>query len=265
MARSIQTIEKNITDTLKVSFKLSTSKAAEWKTWVHCIASAIYLFELILDAFKTEMDKQAETMYTGSLTWYNDICYKFQYGYELIYNENTGRYGYSVIDETAQIIKIATVSAINGTLVFKVATMDADGNIIPLSDIQLIGFRNFLDVMAFAGTKISVISTNPDSVVYELIVYYDPATPLNKLENDLSESLNNYKISQKFGGVIYRHKFIEAITRTKGVITAKVNALKRKGAIESVYIDIDTRAELYAGYFDYSPDCVINYININEL
>lgn len=265
MVRSIQTIEKNITDTLKVNFKVSTSKVAEWKIWVHCIASAIYVFELILDTFKTEMDKQAETMYTGSLTWYNDICYKFQYGYELVYNEQTARYGYNTIDETAQIIKIATVSAINGTLVFKVATMDADGNIVPLSDIQLISFRNFLDVMAFAGTKISIISTNPDSVLYNVTVYYDPVSPLDTLKSELSESLNNYRVSQKFGGVIYEHKFIEAITQTKGVVTTKVNSLKRKGSIESVYIDIDTRAELYAGYFDYSPDCIVNFVNINEL
>lgn len=264
MARSIEQIEKVITDNLK-GLSLSASKVAEWHLWVHCFAYVIYSFELIMDAFKKEMDKKAETMYTGSLAWYNEICYRFQFGHELVFNEDTAEISYKEQDENARIIKIASVSVIEQTLAFKIATQDENGKIIPLSEVQLLDFKNYLDVIKFAGTRTSVVSTEADSILYDINVYYEPSTPISDLEAALNESLESFKTEQTFGGVIYYHKFLDAIIRVPGVTTAKINSLKRKGSIDTEYIDIDTRSELYAGYFDYSKDCRITLINANEL
>lgn len=60
MARTIEQIKESITGKLKTSFDLSSSAAAEWRLWVHCVAYAIYMFEIVLDAFKAEMDADAK-------------------------------------------------------------------------------------------------------------------------------------------------------------------------------------------------------------
>ncbi|MFI3322080.1 MAG: hypothetical protein R3Y50_06100 [Rikenellaceae bacterium] len=90
MARTINEIEETITSNLEATFTLSTSAAAEWRLWVHCMAYCIYSFEVVLDLFKAEMDADAEKEVAGSLTWYGEKCYDFQLGHELLFNEVTG-------------------------------------------------------------------------------------------------------------------------------------------------------------------------------
>ena len=52
MARTIEQIEQTITGKLTTggtdALKLSTSAAAEWKSWIHCFAYVIHTFELIV-------------------------------------------------------------------------------------------------------------------------------------------------------------------------------------------------------------------------
>ena len=110
MARTIEQIKESITESLKATFTLSTSAAAEWRLWVHCVAYAIYMFELVLDAFKAEMDADAEKEVAGTLTWYNDKCYEFQMGHELVFDTVTGLLEYEQADEAARVIKIASVN-----------------------------------------------------------------------------------------------------------------------------------------------------------
>ena len=97
MARTIEQIEKSITERLKVSFTLSTSAASEWRLWVHCMAYGIYLFEIVLDTFKKEMDEDAEKEVAGTVTWYNDKCYEFQMGHELVFDTVTGLLEYPTV------------------------------------------------------------------------------------------------------------------------------------------------------------------------
>ena len=172
MARTIQQIEQSITERLKVSFSLSTSAASEWRLWVHCVAYGIYLFEIVLDTFKKEMDEDAEKEVAGTVTWYNDKCYEFQMGHELVFDTVTGLLEYPTVDESARVIKIASVNvAEDNTIMFRVATEDEAGKIVPLTSNQLLNFKNYIDAIKFAGTKSEVISTDADEVRYDIKVY----------------------------------------------------------------------------------------------
>ena len=90
MARTIEQIKESITGKLKASFDLSTSAAAEWRLWVHCGAYAIYMFDIVFDAFKAEMDADATKEVSGTLIWYNDKCYEFQIVHALLFTIVTG-------------------------------------------------------------------------------------------------------------------------------------------------------------------------------
>lgn len=266
MARTIDEIKKDITAKLTAKFELSVSAAAEWRMWVHCVSYAIYVFEVILDAFQAEMDNKADTIVPGSLTWYTEMCYRYQFGHELLFNRDTALLYYDKEDTDAQIIKIASVKEVDRLLLFKVATKDADDVIVPLSEVQLLNFRNYLDAVKFAGSKTQVISTQPDIVRYHVKVWYDPATPTTVLEENIKTSLDSFRTEQWFGGMVYASGFQDAIKRVSGVVTAKLLSFERKGIQDDDYIPIDVRADLYAGYFNYADEgCTVELININDL
>lgn len=266
MARTIEQIKTDITTNLMARLSLSTSAAAEWRMWVHCSAYAIYAFEVILDAFQREMDNKADTIVPGSLTWYTEMCYRYQFGHELLFNRDTALLYYAAEDAGAKIIKIASVKEVDRLLLFKIATKNAEGVIVPLSEVQLLNFKNYLDALKFAGSKTQVISTEPDTVRYNVKVWYDPATPTTVLDETILASLDSFRTEQWFGGMIYASGFLDAIKRVSGVITAKLITLERKGIQDEAYIPIDVRADLYAGYFNYGAEgCSIQLININDL
>nr|DAO49736.1 MAG TPA: Baseplate structural protein [Caudoviricetes sp.] len=266
MARTIQQIEESITGRLQATFSLSTSAASEWRLWVHCVAYCIYSFELVLDAFKREMDADAEKEVAGTVTWYNDKCYEFQMGHELVFDTVTGLLEYPVVDESARVIKIASVNvAEDNTIMFRVATEDEAGKIVPLTSNQLLNFKNYIDAIKFAGTKSEVISTDADEVRYDIKVYYNPANPVDSVQEAVLASLEEFKTAQKFGGVIYSHKMLEAVTAVAGVVTAKMVALSRKGTEDEDFIPIDTMATLHAGYFNYTEDSKLEMVSINDI
>lgn len=266
MARTIEQIKTDVTAKLQTSFTLSTSATAEWRLWVHCMAYAIYMFEVTLDVFKSEMDADIKKTTAGTLTWYNDKCYEFQQGHELLFNTTTGLLEYGRIDEASRVIKIASVNVnTGGILFFRVATKDESGSIVPITNMQLINFKNYIDAVKFAGTKSTIISTDADLVRYEMTVYYNPATPVETIRTNVLAALEEFKTSQKFGGVIYRHKMLEAVTSVNNVITGKLTALTRKGTEDSEFIDIDTLAYLHAGYFNYTDDSTLTLTSINDI
>nr|DAQ05173.1 MAG TPA: Baseplate structural protein [Bacteriophage sp.] len=265
MARTIQKIEESITGKLRTSFSLSTSAASEWRSWVHCVAYAIHMFELALDTFKAETEVLAARSVAGTLSWYNERCHEFQLGYDLTFDTDTGRLGYDVMDESARIIKVASViPSEDGTVVFRVATQDEEGNIVPLSDTQLRNFTDYIEAIKFAGIRTSVISTYADTLRYELTVYYSPSSTLDFVRRSVSEALDGFRASRRFGGTVYRHKMIEAVTETPGVVTAELRALSSKSHWEDSYRDIGAYADLYAGYFNYAGDCEIDFVPLND-
>lgn len=266
MARTIKQIEQTIESALVTSLSLSSSTAAEWRMWIHAIAYAINVFEVILDVFKAEMEEVAASAVPGSLTWYSEMCYRFQYGYELLFNRTTAELYYETEDEAAKIIKIASVKETDRTLLFKVATKDEEETIVPLSDVQLLNFKNYIDSIKFAGSKTEVVSTAPDLVRYSVKVYYDPATPTPTLEDAIAESLDSFRTEQWFGGMIYSQGFIDAIMRVPGVITVNLLSLERKGTHDEEFLPVGVRSDLYAGYFNYVEEGnVIELISINDL
>lgn len=264
MARTIEQIKATITSKLQTSFTLSTSVAAEWRLWVHCMAYCIYMFEVALDLFKTEMESNTQKEVAGTLTWYNEKCYEFQLGHELIFDKTTGLLKYARLDESARIIKIASVNVVNNNLCFRVATKNSTNEIVPLKDVELLNFRNYIEAIKFAGTKSQIISTLADSVRYELVVYYNPAHSVTAVESLVQSALSEFKTSQRFGGVLYRHKLIEAITSVDGVVTAKLIRLELSNTEIPTFNEIDTLAYLHSGYFDYTKDSILTLTSIND-
>ena len=266
MARTIERIEGSITERLRTTFTLSTSAAAEWRLWARCVAYCVHLFEVVLDTFKAEMDADADREVAGTLTWYNNKCYEFQMGHELVFDEVTGLLGYAADDEAARVVKIASVSvADDNTIIFRVATLDEAGEIVPLTSERLLNFKNYVDAIKFAGTKTQVVSTDADEVRYAIRAWYDPVNPVGTVRDAILDALEAYKTSRRFGGVIYTHEMLEAVTGVAGVVTAKLVSLSRKGTEDAGFAAIDTMSTLHAGYFNYTEDSSLELVSINDI
>ena len=264
MARTISDIAQNITEGLQSKFPLSFSSVAEWRLWTNLVATAIHTFELILDRFKAEVENTVMTARPGTLKWYTELCFLFQNGHELVFDETTARVNYPVDDPAARITAVAAVREGEGQIVFKVAKRQG-AEIVPFGDVERLNFANYINEVKFAGTRTSVVSTAADEVLYDVTLYYDPAYPVELVQERAEAALEAFKTGQMFGGILYSGRFVDALQQVEGVVTVDLHSIKRKGATDGGYTDVGVRSELEAGYFNYDSGSEIEYVNSYEL
>lgn len=267
MARTMNEIQNEMITSLqaKSGLTLSTSKVAEWKLWTYVVAAAIHTFEIALDVFKSETDSLTNKITPGTVRWYAEMCYRYQEGHELLFDENTAMLYYEQNDTDAQIIKAVAIRENDNKLTVKVATRNEDNKIIPLNQEQLYNFTAYIDSIKFAGMGVNVISTSEDHLRYHLEVYFESSVPAAIVRANITEALELFKASLGFDSMIYKQRFIDAVMGASGVVTCELKALDRKGATAGEYIPVGIYSELEAGYFEYDKECVLTLKSIKEI
>ena len=254
---------------------LSTSKVGEWSLWTYVVAVAIHAFELILDLFRKEMETLTSEATPGTLRWYAEMCRRFQYGDELVYNPDTGMLSYPVTDESKQIIAAVAVSeaaADEGEMAIfvKVAKLDGD-KLVELDEAEKRALANYLDAIRFVGCRVETISSNADSICYDLTVYHDPLVPEGTVRQAMEEALTAFKATIDFDGILYRQRLLDAVMAVDGVVTCKLDGLFRHSSLTDGWVPVDTHAALDAGYFEFADEevegkqCVLHVVSVNDL
>lgn len=278
MARTITEIKQAITGSVRDNLPgLSGSKSSEWGLWAYIVAVAIHAFELILDAFRQEINALTSRITPGTMRWYAEMCKRFQNGDSLEFDETTALLYYPVDNPDKRIIEVAAVSertGESGYLSIKVAKKDGDGKIIELDKTELYNFKAYIDAIKFAGCKVDIVSTNADQLYYRLTVYHDPAVPSESIRTAAEAALERFKTSIDFDGVVYRQKLIDTIMDVEGVTTCVLDSLKQhsyQDKDDHDWTDVGTHATLDAGYFEWADGsvadmkCEIVVKTINEL
>lgn len=267
MARTISEIQDSIIASVneQTGLSLSTSKVAEWRLWTYIFAVAIYTFEIILDAFRSEIDVITNKITPGTTRWYAEMCYRFQNGHELLFDETKAMLYYDKTDPDARIVKIVAISEDKNRLSIKAAKRDNSGKIVPLSIEERYNFSSYIDAIKFAGVDTNIISTSADRIRYNLEVYFDPAIPNTLVQEYVEKALDSFKASLGFDSMIYKQRFIDAVMDAEGVVTCNLVLLERKGVTDEDFTPIGIYAELESGYFEYDPDCVVTLKSIKEL
>lgn len=258
MARTIKDIQSVINADLQAKHPtLSNSAVAQWRllTWV--VATAIYTFELILDAFRVEIDAAADKITPGTLRWYVEQCKRFQNGHELKFNEQTAQLYYENDDPTARIISVVAATEGIKKLSIKVAKLDSQNKIIPLTADELYNFTGYVDSIKFAGIETMTVSTNADLLKYKVEVYFDPAVPVTTVKANILTALDRFRSDIGFNSMLYRQRFVDAIMSVQGVVTVELLSLTRKGTSMADFADVAVSEELESGYFDYTSDSEI--------
>lgn len=267
MARTISEIQEEIITAVRqeTGLALSSSKVAEWRLWTYVFALAIHTFELILDAFRSEIDTITDKITPGTTRWYAEMCYRFQNGHELLFDDSTAMLYYKDDDPEAQIVKIVAIAENKNKLSIKAATRDNTGKIVPLSADELYNFSSYVDAIKFAGVDTNVISTTADLLRYDLEVYFEPAIPHTLVRENIEAALDGFKASLGFDSIIYRQRFIDAVMDAEGVVTCNLASLERKGPTDEEFVPVGIYAELESGYFEYDMGCTVTLKSVKEL
>lgn len=263
--RTIKEITQSIASNLvAIGLNLSTSAVAEWRSWASAIATAIASIEAIFDEFRREIDLKVYRNAPGTARWCAEVAKRFQNGHEYKFDPATMQMYYDVIDPAAQIVSIVSVTEGLKVVSFKVAKQ-SEGAISPLSEDELRNFKGYIYSVMPAGIKSAVISTTPDSIRYEMNVYYDAAYPYNAMLELVQSALAEFRTSLDFNSMFYRQRFIDAVMNIEGVVTVDLAKIESASASRPEHTAMGVAAELESGYFDYDPQSVLNVKAISEL
>jgi hypothetical protein len=160
---------------------LSVSKVAVWRLFTYIFAYAIWVHEQLFEQSKTEIDNITINRVFGQLPWYVEKAKLFQLGDELVFINNE-YYGYEVIDETKQVVTQASATNSDGIIILKLAK-GVSGSFEKLATNELTAINLYFkgtqgvqtnDGMAPAGTKLTIISEDPDDMKMHVDVFVDP-------------------------------------------------------------------------------------------
>lgn len=197
---------------------------------VAIVAFVAFVGESVVFNLKKEIDERITTQMYASLPWWHEQCLNFQYGHELVLNNETFAFGYEVIDEQAQIVKFASVrqqqDACTSLAVF---VNKADKG--ALSGIELDVFERYIKKIAPAGIQVSVFSEEPDRIKVALQVVYNPLL-LNSEGKSITggnypvkEAIHSYADSISLAGQFNKNHLIDEVQRAEGVVDVVLESI----------------------------------------
>ena len=221
--------------------------------WFSIVATAIYILETLFDAFKEDVDAKIAEAFVATIPWYHKIALAFQYGDELVYDENTQGYVYPEIDTSKQIVKFAACRDLGGLVYVLASKEDASGNPTALSAPELSAFDSYLRQSKPAGVLLQTDSFNPDQVRVSVTVQYNPQVinGTGQLISDptvypVEEAIDAYLSGIVYGGALNKTKLVDAIQSAPGVVDV---------ILSNVLVKPDTGSE-------YSPVSGNNYTSV---
>jgi len=263
--------------------QLSVSKVAIWRLIMNVVAYALWTQEKLYDIFKTEIETTLENREFGQTPWYVEKSKEFQLGYQLEWLNNR-YYGYTTIDEDAQIITQATAIVTNGIILIKVAKGEV-GSLEKLDADELNGFTVYMKggvtieqatkALAPAGTNLDILSEDADELKFAIDIFYNSQV-LNSSGESLEDgakpvetAITNYIQQISFDSKFKISALIDAIQAVVGVRNVVVNNCDAKTATQiwadatNVITEIGKQYIARAGYLamgsDYELDGYYDY------
>ena len=203
--------------------KMSIINAFTWVT-----AAAIYSFETLIDVFTTDIAKTFTQRINGPSAYYANAMLKWQYGDDLIINDEGTAFHYATEDTTKRLITHVSYQEYyneefkDNILILKVASGEGR-SLSQLSDEELIAARAYLNQIKFAGVKCNVVSRRGDVLVPRVTVYYDGAITKEELYDNIDTALIDFIVNMKFDSLIYSQKIIDAIQKVEHVTDVHID------------------------------------------
>lgn len=255
----------------------SNSRAAVWRLLFYICAVSISIVENLFDLLVEQVNIKADSIIAGTLNWYADQTKLYQHGDTLIYNAETGYYGYATNEPDLQIVKLAACSDdTSGAVFIKAAKIDESTQTAePLTTAELNGLIGYWDLKKFAGTNLTVSSEEPDKIHLAYRITYDATvlteygellsdTDIKPVEQTIYEFLYNFS-QTSFDGVFKLSELTRALLNTTGVLNAVCTTATARRYDDTYETDIladdDQQYQTYAGYMVVDPNYPLeNYL-----
>jgi len=198
---------------------------ADYSLWEEVFAYCSWLFEKLLDAFRTEINTEITNNKVTTKSWWHNEILNFQYDPETpqVVEEIDFIAQYPVIDPTLRIITRCAVRNVrkDGHLVVSVkVAQTVDGAFAPLNDTQLAALVDYTLAKRPAGISMEVISLYADRVKYVMDIYYKGQYDKDVVKAAVIDAVNNYHAylsSEEFDGLVRLLKLEDFIQAVPGV------------------------------------------------
>ena len=128
----------------------------------------------------------------------------------------------TLLMKTKRVIDIAAASEDNGLLRLKLAKLSS-GSPMPLSFTELQGFNSYIQQIKFAGTNLTVVSTQADELLLDVVLYYDPQVPLVDVQNAVISTVETFVFSLPFDGKLSLDSLEQTIANIEGITQVVLN------------------------------------------
>lgn len=260
MARTITEIQDDIISRITATAGLtdlnSSSKVAVWRMWTYVVAVTVWALENLFDLHKNEVNTLINEKAPHSLRWYANKAKDFQYGSELVHEEDYYDNSNLSEDDLAErkIIAFSAIAEQAKGLRLKVARI-VSGDLDALSVIQLAAFEEYMNRIKDAGVNPLIIESRPaDSLKLSLNIFYDPlvldntGARLDGTDPDpVRKKTKDYLKNLPFNGTMVLAYLVDALQQVDGVVIPHIGlAQARYGEIP--YTPFDVKYSPDAGY-----------------
>ncbi len=272
MARTITEIQDDIISRITATAGLadlnSSSKTAVWRMWTYIVAVTVWALENLFDLHRNEVNSLINEKAPHSLRWYANKARDFQYGSELVpeedYYDNS-----NLTEDEITVRKIIAFSAVveqERGLRLKVAKIKSDdpNDLDALTPGQLQAFGEYMNRIKDAGVNPLIVDSQPaDSLKIELNIYYNPlvldstGARLDGTDPDpVGKRIKEYLRNLPFNGTMVLAYLVDALQQVDGVVIPHiVKAQAKYGDLPFKVIDVK-----------YSPDAgYLRIVDTNDL
>lgn len=257
MARTIEEIKKSMTDqflsdeTLRqaygitgdVTWESTFSKVSVENMLMYVVAFVAHTLEVMMDAFRKDVDTQITQNIVPTVRWYHTQAVAFQYGDQLVYNEEYGHFEYPEVNEAKKLVKYCAVKDRGGSIQVLVS---GDSNGVPsvLSNNVLSAFKSYMNQVKVAGVILDVKSLAADGIRVNAEVQVDPqiittdGVRISDGTKAVEDAVNGYLANIVYGGNFNKTKLVDAIQNVEGVVDVTLGKVEVKPSGSTSYTEM---------------------------
>ena len=246
------------------TFDETFSKVSLENIWFSIVASSIWALESLFDAFREDVDAKIATAVLASIPWYHKIALEFQYGDQLVFDEETKQFVYPEIHPNKQVVKYAACRDVGGGVYVLAAGANSAGNPVALDADVLTAFESYLNQRKPAGVIVEVgekatkkglkvgdrVCTIGGIYATVVAIKDDVLTVEDTSVRPVDAAINYYLRNIEYGGVLNKTALVDAIQAVPGVVDIKLNKVAVRSAISSAWKEVvGNNYESYSGAF----------------
>lgn len=223
----------------------SEAKLSVINILTYVMAALIYSYEILLDVFQVQIARLIARRINGTARYYAEMALYFQFNPtiqtldEMVYDDTNYQFKFKNIDSTHRIIAKSAYQDYRdlGTVIKICKTntnssnSDGGAKYMPLSDVELMAFTNYMDEIKFLGAKLSYRSILGDLMsINATIVYDDLYIDKAKAFQNIKDALIAYVAGLDFNGYVYYQSVIDAMQAAEHITTISESGNKTKYA-----------------------------------